>query len=69
MLNTIIGSIIDMAKKLKIDVLCEEVETKKQVDLLAKLGCRRIQGYYFSEPLPRLEFEELLKKNRLEHKD
>lgn len=65
----IIGSIIDMAKKLKIDVLCEGVETKKQVDLLAKLGCRRIQGYYYSEPLPRLEFEEMLKKNRLEHKD
>ncbi len=65
----IIGSIIDMAKKLDIDVLCEGVETKKQVDLLAKLGCRRIQGYYYSEPLPRLEFEEMLKKNRLEHKD
>lgn len=60
----IIGSIIDMAKKLNVDVICEGVETKKQADFLTKLGCFRAQGYYYSKPLPKLEFEDLLTTNR-----
>ena len=60
----IIGSIIDMAKRLNMDVICEGVESQKQVDFLTKLGCFKAQGYYYSKPLPKLEFEDLLKKNR-----
>lgn len=65
----IIGSIIDMAKKLNMDVICEGVETQKQIDFLTKLGCFKAQGYYYSKPLPKLEFEDLLKKNRGEKED
>ena len=64
----IIGSIIDMAKKLNVDVICEGVETKKQADFLTKLGCFRAQGYYYSKPLPKLEFEDLLTANRKKFK-
>ena len=56
----IIGSIIDMAKKLNIDVICEGVETKKQLNFLLKLGCFKAQGFYYSKPLPKEEFEEML---------
>jgi len=27
------------------------VETNEQVEFLQKLGCQRVQGYYFSKPL------------------
>lgn len=48
----IIGSIIQMAKKLGVHTLAEGVETKEQVDYLRDAGCEEIQGFYFSRPLP-----------------
>ena len=56
----IIGSIIDMAKRLDIKVICEGVETKSQADFLIKLGCNNAQGFLYSKPVPKLEFEEML---------
>ena len=56
----IIGSIIDMAKRLDIKVICEGVETKSQADFLIRLGCNNAQGFLYSKPLPKLEFEEML---------
>ena len=58
----ILGSIIDMAKRLNISVICEGVETKKQAETLMRLGCFKAQGFYYSKPLPKLEFEALLLK-------
>ncbi|MBR6071733.1 MAG: EAL domain-containing protein [Acholeplasmatales bacterium] len=58
----IIGSIIDMAKRLNIDVICEGVETKSQAEFLLKLGCNNAQGFLYSKPLPKLEFEALMQK-------
>lgn len=58
----IIGSIIDIANKLNIDVICEGVETQEQADFLLKIGCNSAQGYLYSQPMPKLEFEAMLKK-------
>ena len=58
----IIGSIIDMAKRLNISVICEGVETKKQAEFLVRLGCYKAQGFYYSKPVPKLEFEDMLLK-------
>ena len=60
----IIGSIIDMAKRLNLNVICEGVETKEQADFLLKLGCNNAQGYLYSKPVPKEEFEAMLKRNR-----
>lgn len=54
----ILQKIIEMAEGLDIKVLCEGVETKEQVALLAKLGCKYVQGYYYSKPLSMGEFLE-----------
>lgn len=59
----ILGAIIDMAKRLKINVICEGVETKEQADFLMKLGCNNAQGYLYSKPVPKAEFEDMLKKS------
>jgi len=46
-----IAAIIAMASTLKMDIIAEGVETKAQMDLLLRLGCQTMQGYYFSEAL------------------
>ena len=50
--------ILGIAKNMKVPVIAEGVETKGQLEILKKLGCQIIQGYYFSKPLPFDEFEE-----------
>lgn len=58
----IIQSIIDMANKLKIDVITEGVELVEQKDFLHRLGCDRIQGFLYDKPLPKDKFEQRMKE-------
>lgn len=53
---------IQIASDLGLEVVAEGVETDAQVALLESLGCQNYQGYYFSKPLPRIEFEALANK-------
>ena len=48
--------IIEMAKGMNLQVICEGVETEEQVDTLRELGCTVVQGYYYDKPLPMHEF-------------
>lgn len=54
----ILSSIIEMAQKLKLEVIAEGVETQKQVTLLKSLCCEQAQGFYYAHPMPIPEFEE-----------
>ncbi len=56
----IISCVVDMAKKLHIKSLCEGVETKEQSNYLKQVGCQMQQGFYFSRPVPREDFEDLM---------
>ncbi len=56
--NLIVGQTIALAKKLGMEIVAEGIETREQVDFLAKQHCDLIQGFYFSKPLPITEFEE-----------
>lgn len=58
----IISCVVDMAKKLKITSLCEGVETREQSNYLKEVGCQMQQGFYFSRPIPREIFENLIEK-------
>lgn len=57
---TISLSIINLAHSLSLQVIAEGVETFEQIQFLKEHGCDRIQGYYFSQPLPASEFEKML---------
>lgn len=57
----IIASVIAMDKKIGLRTLAEGVETKEQADFLMKQGCEKLQGYYYSRPLP---FEEIMQTCR-----
>ena len=39
-------------------VICEGLETQKQVTLLQQIGCDYMQGYHYSKPIPKPEFEK-----------
>ena len=55
--------ILDIAANLKVPVIAEGVETETQMQLLKKMGCELVQGYYFSRPLPASEFEKSIIKD------
>ena len=57
---SILESIVNMAKTMAIPVIVEGVETIEQINFLADLGCRYMQGYYFYRPMPVEEFEDLI---------
>ena len=54
----LIAIILDIAKMLEVPAIAEGVETIEQLNLLKKIGCDIVQGYYFSKPLPANEFEK-----------
>lgn len=56
----ILSSCITLTKNLGLVSVCEGVETEEQRNVLKSIGCDRIQGYYFSKPLPADEFEQYL---------
>ncbi|MDD3411858.1 MAG: EAL domain-containing protein, partial [Eubacteriales bacterium] len=58
--GNVMTSVVRMAKWLQIVVVAEGVETQAQIDFLRSIGCDRVQGFYFSKPLPIPEFEKLL---------
>lgn len=59
--EVLIEGIIETAHVLGIEVVAEGVETEKQVEILKKIGCDIIQGYYFSQPLSPEDFTEYAK--------
>ncbi len=44
-------SVIELAQKLKMQVVAEGVENSGQASLLREWGCELLQGFYFSRPL------------------
>ena len=58
--------ILEIARSLKIPVVAEGVETEEQLQLLKKLGCQLVQGFYFHKALPAEEFEEKVIRKKLD---
>ena len=60
----IIEAVINMAASLGLPVIAEGVEEEEQVQLLKRLGCDYIQGYYFAKPMPEEDYLALVKKHK-----
>ena len=60
----IMKSVVDMADQLGMEVVVEGVENQAQLNFVRSVGCRVIQGYYYSRPLPADEFWQMQAKGR-----
>ncbi|MDD3403764.1 MAG: EAL domain-containing protein [Hespellia sp.] len=60
--ESIISSVIRMAKWLNIPVIAEGVESTEQVEFLRSTGCEYVQGFCFAKPMPVEVYEETVKK-------
>lgn len=56
----LIEGIVKTAHKNQMKVIAEGVETKEQYDIVKKIGCDIIQGYYFSKPVLPGELEKMI---------
>ena len=59
----IVKLIIALCKTNGLGVIAEGVDSKEKVDILHRIGCDIIQGFYYSEPLPLLEALEFYQDN------
>lgn len=59
---SILESVVRMARLLDMPIIVEGVETEEQLELLRKMECRYVQGYYYSRPLSRDRFTEIMLK-------
>ncbi len=48
----LLSELIKTAIALDLDTICEGVETQEQMRFLQENGCSKLQGYYFSKPVP-----------------
>ena len=58
--QTIVKTIIALAKGLNMSVLAEGVETFEELEFLRQNGIDLIQGYYYHKPMPLDEINRLL---------
>lgn len=60
--RNIINYIMLIAKQLGVKTIAEGVEIKEQVKFIQNLECDIIQGYYYSKPISKEEFERFFNK-------
>ncbi|HEB83128.1 MAG TPA: EAL domain-containing protein [Gammaproteobacteria bacterium] len=58
--NTIINTIVAMAKGLGLNVIAEGVESQAQLEYLRSIDCSEAQGFLFGKPLPPDVISQLL---------
>lgn len=57
---TISRAILLLAESLQVNVIAEGIETNEQLQSLKNLGCKKMQGFYFSQPVNVEEALQLL---------
>ncbi len=67
--SSLVNAMILLAKGLGIRTTGKGVEKKKQFDILKKMGCDKVQGFYIEKPMTKEALEEkYLMKEALEEK-
>ncbi len=60
--STMIESIIHIGHQRSLVVIAEGVEKQEQLEYLSRYGCDRVQGYYYSKPLPEENIYQLIEE-------
>lgn len=66
--RVIVANTIELAEELGLGIVAEGVENHAQFEFLRAFGCGKIQGYFFSKPLPCKEFGDWLAQWNKDHK-
>lgn len=56
----VISKVVELAKELNMDIICEGVEKEEQAEFLKSIGCLYAQGYLYAKPMPQEDFLKLL---------
>lgn len=65
--RVLLESVVLLAHRLQLNSIAEGVETVEQLGFLKTIGCKQIQGFIFSKPLPEEDYIELYKKEAKSH--
>ena len=64
--EALVSSILALCKGLELGTVAEGVETREQLECLKKLGCKIMQGYYLSRPVPATQLTNMLGRDWLQ---
>lgn len=67
--RAIVKFLIELCQANDMEVIAEGVDNKEQCEILRKLRCNTIQGFYYSKALPVKEYERFLLSNPFEKKE
>jgi len=56
----IVKAVVNLSRSLGIRSVAEGVETRDELDMMAQVGCNKVQGYYISRPVPAGELGAVL---------
>lgn len=62
----IVTSMVELANRLETPVIAEGVENQEQIDFLQNIGCRVVQGYFYSKPMSVEEYEKFMETRESE---
>ena len=65
----IVRFLVNLCKINEMEVIAEGVDSKEQLEILKKVKCDTIQGFFFAKPLPKVEYEKFLLNNPFEKKE
>ena len=63
--STLLPDLVRMFQNAHMKIIAEGIETAEMKDALAEMGCDYQQGYYFSKPVPPVEFVEYVKRQSI----
>jgi diguanylate cyclase (GGDEF)-like protein len=62
---SIVQALLNLARDLAIDVIVEGVESEEELLTLMAMGCRFVQGFYYSKPLSVVDATDMLRIGRV----
>ena len=65
----IVRFLVNLCKTNGMEVVAEGVDNKDQLEILKRIRCDTIQGFYYAKPLPKKEYEKFLLDNPFEKKE
>ena len=51
------SGLIRILNEIKLEIVCEGVETPEEEKMVNEYGCDEVQGYLYDKPIPTEEFE------------